>query len=328
MSSPCRSPTTRRSAPATCWRASTMATIASRSTPPRTRSPRRTRRSPASAGRSRRRTRRSTRPRRRSPRPRPGGRRARRPEARRARTRPVAETRRRRLRLAAAARAGDRRPRPRRRCACRGARRQDRRRRGAGRRQGRRSKCSRPSETEAERGARRTRHRRGQGRTRSLLHRDSRAVRRRRRQQGGEGRPISARTRLLAIVPTESAYVDANFKETQLDAMRPGPEGRRRGRFVRRPGRSPGVVESVAPASGAVFSLLPPDNATGNFTKVVQRVPVRIAIAADALAARAAARGPVGRRRRSHPRRKPAAPDPARPARLRRWRPTETSAAQ
>ena len=90
-------------------------------------------------------------------------------------------------------------------------------------------------------------------------------------------------TRLLAVVPTQSAYVDANFKETQLDAIRPGQKvdiavDSFDGRVV------PGIVESVSPASGAQFSLLPPDNATGNFTKVVQRVTVRIAIAPETLA--------------------------------------------
>jgi membrane fusion protein (multidrug efflux system) len=90
-------------------------------------------------------------------------------------------------------------------------------------------------------------------------------------------------TRLLAVVPTQSAYVDANFKETQLDGIRPGQKvdiavDSFDGRIV------PGIVESVSPASGAQFSLLPPDNATGNFTKVVQRVAVRIAIASEALA--------------------------------------------
>jgi membrane fusion protein (multidrug efflux system) len=90
-------------------------------------------------------------------------------------------------------------------------------------------------------------------------------------------------TRLLAVVPLQAAYIDANFKETQLDAIRPGEKvdiavDSFDGRVV------PGVVESVSPASGAQFSLLPPDNATGNFTKVVQRVTVRIAIAPEALA--------------------------------------------
>jgi membrane fusion protein (multidrug efflux system) len=91
-------------------------------------------------------------------------------------------------------------------------------------------------------------------------------------------------TRLLALVPLTSAYVDANFKETQLDALRPGQKvdlavDSYDGRVV------PGVVASIAPASGAQFSLLPPDNATGNFTKVVQRVAVRIAVAPEALKA-------------------------------------------
>ena len=89
-------------------------------------------------------------------------------------------------------------------------------------------------------------------------------------------------TRLLAIVPLSAAYVDANFKETQLDLIRPGQKvdlsvDSYGGRVV------PGVVTSIAPGSGAQFSLLPPDNATGNFTKVVQRVAVRIAVAPEAL---------------------------------------------
>ncbi|MGD0642412.1 MAG: HlyD family secretion protein [Roseiarcus sp.] len=89
-------------------------------------------------------------------------------------------------------------------------------------------------------------------------------------------------TRLLALVPLSSAYVDANFKETQLDSIRPGQKvdlavDSFDGRVI------PGVVASIAPASGAEFSLLPPDNATGNFTKVVQRIAVRIAVAPEAL---------------------------------------------
>ncbi|MEW5729710.1 MAG: HlyD family secretion protein, partial [Pseudomonadota bacterium] len=78
----------------------------------------------------------------------------------------------------------------------------------------------------------------------------------------------------------------ANYKETQIGRMRPG------NRAVIAVDAFPGVeitgrVESFSPASGAKFSLLPPENATGNFTKVVQRVPVRIALPADhALAGR------------------------------------------
>jgi len=80
---------------------------------------------------------------------------------------------------------------------------------------------------------------------------------------------------LLAVVPVEQAYVIANYKETQLQHMAPGQsvdiavdsfEGR----------HWHGQVESIAPGSGAVFALLPPDNATGNFTKIVQRFPVKI----------------------------------------------------
>jgi membrane fusion protein (multidrug efflux system) len=89
-------------------------------------------------------------------------------------------------------------------------------------------------------------------------------------------------TRLLALVPLTSAYVDANFKETQLASIHPGQKvdiavDSYGGRVI------PGVVVSIAPASGAEFSLLPPDNATGNFTKVVQRIAVRIAVDPEAL---------------------------------------------
>jgi membrane fusion protein (multidrug efflux system) len=96
------------------------------------------------------------------------------------------------------------------------------------------------------------------------------------------GEYVQPGTRLLALVPLTSAYVDANFKETQLASIRPGQKvdvavDALDGRVIE------GTVTSVAPASGSQFSLLPPDNATGNFTKVVQRVAVRIALPADAL---------------------------------------------
>ena len=89
-------------------------------------------------------------------------------------------------------------------------------------------------------------------------------------------------TRLLALVRKDSAYVDANFKETQLASIHPGQRvdisvDSLGGRVIE------GTVASIAPASGAQFSLLPPDNATGNFTKIVQRVAVRIALPAEAL---------------------------------------------
>jgi membrane fusion protein (multidrug efflux system) len=83
--------------------------------------------------------------------------------------------------------------------------------------------------------------------------------------------------RLLAVMPLGAVYVEANFKETQIAELRPGTEVHLS--FDAFPGRElTGRVEGIAPASGAQFSLLPPENATGNFTKVVQRVPVRIAV--------------------------------------------------
>lgn len=84
-------------------------------------------------------------------------------------------------------------------------------------------------------------------------------------------------TQLLAVVPLERTYVVANYKETQLADVTPGqPVSIDVDTFAGTPVR--GTVESIAPASGQEFSLLPPDNATGNFTKIVQRIPVRIAI--------------------------------------------------
>ena len=93
-------------------------------------------------------------------------------------------------------------------------------------------------------------------------------------------------TRLAALVPLASVRVDANFKETQLVRLRPGQHVSIEVDAF--PGRDvSGTVESIAPASGAQFSLLPPENATGNFTKIVQRFPVRIKVdpevAAEAL---------------------------------------------
>jgi membrane fusion protein (multidrug efflux system) len=82
---------------------------------------------------------------------------------------------------------------------------------------------------------------------------------------------------LMSIVPDENVWVTANLKETQLTNVRVGD----RAEFTvdAYPGRKfEGRVESLSPATGARFALLPPDNATGNFTKVVQRVPVRIAV--------------------------------------------------
>jgi len=82
---------------------------------------------------------------------------------------------------------------------------------------------------------------------------------------------------LMAVVPLDSVWVVANLKETQLQHLRPGQPVEVRADAY--PGHVfPGHIESLSPATGAKFSLLPPDNATGNFVKVVQRVPVRIAL--------------------------------------------------
>src|ERR1044071_6013939 len=97
---------------------------------------------------------------------------------------------------------------------------------------------------------------------------------------GQIGQYVKPGTQLLSLVPLPRVYVTANFKETQLTRMRPGqPAEISVDAYPDRPLH--GQVESFAPGSGAQFSLLPPDNATGNFTKIVQRVPVRIAVPAD-----------------------------------------------
>jgi len=93
---------------------------------------------------------------------------------------------------------------------------------------------------------------------------------------------VSAGKRLAALVPVNELYIEANFKETQIAHLVPGSKVNV---HVDAYGDTPlvGTVTSIAPGSGSVFSMLPADNATGNFTKVVQRVPVRIALPADAL---------------------------------------------
>jgi membrane fusion protein (multidrug efflux system) len=94
------------------------------------------------------------------------------------------------------------------------------------------------------------------------------------------GQFVQAGTQLMSVVPVSGAYVVANFKETQLTAVREGqPVEIAVDMF---PGQVVhGHVDSIAPASGQEFALLPPDNATGNFTKVVQRIPVKIALNRD-----------------------------------------------
>lgn len=97
-----------------------------------------------------------------------------------------------------------------------------------------------------------------------------------------QGDLISPGQKLAVIVPMDKLYIVANFKETQLARLVPGEKVRVSVDAI--DGQDfEGTVSSLAPASGAVFSLLPPENATGNFTKVVQRVPVRIDVPADVL---------------------------------------------
>lgn len=94
---------------------------------------------------------------------------------------------------------------------------------------------------------------------------------------------VSSGKRLAALVPMNDLYIDANFKETQIAKVEPGSKVRI---HVDALGKQDiiGTVQSISPASGSVFSMLPPENATGNFTKVIQRVPVRIAFSAEDLA--------------------------------------------
>jgi membrane fusion protein (multidrug efflux system) len=91
------------------------------------------------------------------------------------------------------------------------------------------------------------------------------------------GQFVQAGTQLMAVVPLDAVYVVANFKETQLTHVRNGqPVEIRIDSF--RGTKLKGHVDSLSPASGLEFALLPPDNATGNFTKIVQRVPVKIVL--------------------------------------------------
>ena len=81
---------------------------------------------------------------------------------------------------------------------------------------------------------------------------------------------------MLVLIPLHDVWVTANFKETQLENVRPGQKAEVK---VDLYGETfPGHVDSIAGATGARLSLLPPENATGNFVKVVQRIPVKIVL--------------------------------------------------
>src|SRR6202030_471594 len=91
------------------------------------------------------------------------------------------------------------------------------------------------------------------------------------------GEYVQAGTQLMAVVPLQAVYITANYKETQLTDVRPGQP------VTIDVDTFPGItvhgrVDSLAPASGQEFALLPPDNATGNFTKIVQRAPIKIVV--------------------------------------------------
>jgi membrane fusion protein (multidrug efflux system) len=88
-------------------------------------------------------------------------------------------------------------------------------------------------------------------------------------------------SQLISLVPVRGLWIDANFKESQLARMRPGSPAIIEVDSI--PGKVfHGQVVSVAPATGAQFSVLPPENATGNFTKIVQRIAVRIMLDREA----------------------------------------------
>jgi len=91
------------------------------------------------------------------------------------------------------------------------------------------------------------------------------------------GAYVSAGSRLLAVVPLQQLYITANYLETQLTDVRPGQKVSVTVDAL--PDKTfTGRIDSIAPATGATFSAISPDNATGNYTKVVQRLPVKIVL--------------------------------------------------
>ncbi|MDB5480532.1 MAG: multidrug transporter permease [Caulobacteraceae bacterium] len=95
------------------------------------------------------------------------------------------------------------------------------------------------------------------------------------------GQYVQPGTRMMTVVPVQAIYLIANFKETQIGRMRPGQPVQVKVDALGSE-RLKGVVDSFAPGTGAQFALIPPSNATGNYTKIVQRVPVRIRVLAPA----------------------------------------------
>lgn len=95
------------------------------------------------------------------------------------------------------------------------------------------------------------------------------------------GQFVRAGYQVMAVVPLPAVYVVANFKETQIEAMAVGQKAEIEVDALSGATHA-GEIESLAPASGSLFSLLPPENASGNFTKIVQRIPVRIRLEGSA----------------------------------------------
>ena len=98
------------------------------------------------------------------------------------------------------------------------------------------------------------------------------------RKSAEPGMQLSAGQQIMSLIPLDDVWVTANFKETQLRKMRVGQKVEIEVDTYGSSHRFQGHVDSIAAASGARFSLLPPENATGNFVKVVQRVPVKLVL--------------------------------------------------
>jgi membrane fusion protein (multidrug efflux system) len=90
------------------------------------------------------------------------------------------------------------------------------------------------------------------------------------------GMNVEAGQQMLTVVPLDEIWITANFKETQLRHMQPGQRVKIHADSSGRTFK--GYVDSIAGATGPVFSLLPPENATGNYVKIVQRIPVKIVL--------------------------------------------------
>lgn len=98
------------------------------------------------------------------------------------------------------------------------------------------------------------------------------------------GQRVQPGAALMAVIPLDQVWIDANFKETQLKHMRIGQPVEIRSDLYGSEVKYSGTVDSLGVGTGSAFSLLPAQNATGNWIKIVQRVPVRIRISPDELA--------------------------------------------